>query len=30
MSIFNHHLGTDKEPQGAQSMLPDIDDGGKP
>lgn len=26
MSILSH-LGTDKEIQGAQSMLPDIDDG---
>lgn len=27
MSIFNHRPGTDKEVQGAQSMLPDIEDG---
>ena len=25
--IFNHHIGTDKEIQGAQDMLPDIEDG---
>ena len=27
MSIFNHHIGTDKETQGAQDFLPDIEDG---
>lgn len=27
MSIFNHHIGTDKETQGAHDMLPDIEDG---
>ena len=27
MSIFNRHIGTDKETQGAVSMFPDIEDG---